>query len=332
MRLDSARALKLQVALEVFAPIARRLLERAMARHVDLPLPIPPLQRIALGIAKGQGFGDFTLAVRLQSHSDLLHAVVERVRALAKSEINVGFVGRVTPQSAGALEPADLRQVRRPLVIGCSVAHVAGTAGTLGMIARHRKTGRAVMLSNSHVLAQAGLAKPGDAVTQPGRIDGGASDDHVAALLDFVPLKTAGSNQVDAAVAVLDDSIPFETLVPGIGVFAFSDAEQLAPGQRVRKLGRTTGLTTGEITVTELDDLAVDYDIGTLVFDNQIEIKGLPGVPFSRSGDSGSLVIDDDAKAIGLLFSGSPDANEGAGVSYATPLPRVLASLDLEPL
>jgi hypothetical protein len=352
MRIESVRDLKLEVAFDVFAPIAERLLDRARSATSRLRAAVPPLQRLCLGIGKGARAGDFRLAVRLQSDSALLRALLEQVRAKASGEIDVAFIGRVkalakkppkkpAPKKPPAAKPAaatsdqltpqDLQKIRRPLVIGCSIGHVDTTAGTIGLIARHRKTGRTVLLSNSHVLAQAGLAKLGDAVTQPGRLDGGSAADHVAALLDFVPMKAEGANFVDAAIAVVDSSIQFDIgMVPGIGAVTVADGEPILPGQKVMKVGRTSALTEGEIMVTELDDIAVDYaDIGTVVFDDQIEIKGLPGKPFSRDGDSGSLIINAQKRAIGLLFAGNPFEQDGAGLSFANPLPKVMTALDL---
>ena len=82
--------------------------------------------------------------------------------------------------------------------------------------------------------------------------------------------------------------------------------------------------------VTELDDVAVDYaGVGVVVFDDQIEIKGFPGIPFSREGDSGSLVVNTNNRAIGLLFAGNPDLNDGMGLSFANPLGKVMTALDL---
>ena len=49
-----------------------------------------------------------------------------------------------------------------------------------------------------------------------------------------------------------------------------------------------------------------------------------------QPGDSGSLVIDEAMTAIGMVFSGNPFANDGAGVSYANPLPKVIAGLDID--
>jgi hypothetical protein len=290
MKIQSARDLKLEIASEVFAPIAKDLLERALNPKLGTILIPSPLQRIALGIAQGKTAGEFTLAVRLQAKSALLNKVVDLVRARAPGEIDVRFVGRVRAHDDVGSAVTDLRKACRPLVSGCSIAHVAFTAGTLGLIARHRKSGRPVITSNAHVLAQAGQAKLGDVVTQPGPMDGATSDNHVAALLDFLPLKLAGSNRIDAAIAVVEDSVPLApNVLPGFGSFTIPDDDLVLPGMKVMKLGRTTGHSVGEITATEMDDIAVDYDIGTATFDDQIEITGTPDRPFSDRGDSGAL-------------------------------------------
>jgi hypothetical protein len=350
MRIESVRDLKLEIAVDVFAPIAERLLDRAMSVGRQLGVR-PPLQRLCLGIGRGGKRGDFRLAVRMQSQSALVRTLVEQVRVKVGGEIDVAFIGRVKPLAKKAkkaavrpvvppvapavavrpLTPADLQKIRRPLVIGCSVGHFRTTAGSVGLIARHRKTGRVVLLSNSHVFAQAGLATLGDAIMQPGRLDGGGVDDHVAALLDFVQMKTEGSNFIDAAIAVVDDSIQLETgAVPGIGAVTLTGDELILPGQKVRKVGRTSAFTEGEVMATELDDIAVDYaDVGTVVFDDQIEIKGLPNKPFSRDGDSGSLIVNDTNQAVGLLFAGNPFLEDGSGLSFANPLPKVMTALDL---
>ena len=330
MQMQSVRDLKREIAADVFAPFVNNLLERALGPQPGAPVP-SPFHQLALGIMRGPAAGEFILAVRLQTQSALLQHLVERIRAKAHGELDVRFIGRVQAQD-GANDSATLRKLCRPLVIGCSVSHVESTAGSLGLIAKHHKTGRTVLLSNSHVLAQAGQAKVGDAVTQPGPLDGGG-DKHVAALLDFVPLKLSGANHVDAAIAVVDKSIALTPkTLPGLGAFTVPNVELATPGMKVLKIGRTTGLTRGEITATEMDHVAVDYDIGVASFDDQIEITGMPGHPFSDGGDSGSLVLDEQMRAIGLLFAGSATANDGRGISFANHLPKVMAALALEPL
>jgi len=44
---------------------------------------------------------------------------------------------------------------------------------------------------------------------------------------------------------------------------------------------------------------------------------------FSDGGDSGSLILDMERRAVGLLFAGADDAN----VTWANPIRRVLRAL-----
>ncbi len=75
----------------------------------------------------------------------------------------------------------------------------------------------------------------------------------------------------------------------------------------------------------------VDYSIGPLEFDDQIEIRGIDGRPFSTAGDSGALIVDQDLRAVGLLFAGRDTGNaEESGLTYAHPIRNVLTALDAE--
>ena len=330
MNIQSVRELKLELAAEVFAPIASELRERAQRRLLRMPQRSSPLQRVALGIGKSTRRGEFSLAVRLQARSKALQAMVERLRERARGEIDVRFIGHLRPHDGIQGPPAGLRKICRPLVIGCSVGHIATTAGTLGLIARHRKTGQAVMLSNSHILAQSGQAQNGDPITQPGPLDGGNADNVVAALTDSTTLNVPGPNQFDAAIAIIDSGVAYTpNIVPELGAFTIGSEDTILPGVKVAKVGRTTDLRRGEILATELDDVVVRYDIGDATFDHQIEIAGQPNLPFSDDGDSGSLVLDQQMRAIGLIFCGNPNANGGAGLSYANHLARIMTALDI---
>ncbi len=330
MKLQSVRDLKLELAAEVFAPIGEELLERALRPRLRRARHPSALERVAIGVGFSDTKGEYTLAVRLQARSKALRATAERLRNRARGEIDVRFIGRLHPHDGAPVSPADLRKACRPLIVGCSVGHIAATAGTLGLIARHRKTGRAVILSNSHILAQSGQAKAGDPITQPGPLDGGDAKGVVAALLDSSTLNLNGPNQFDAAIAMIDTDLAYTAnSAPQLGSFTIGDEEVILPGVEVAKIGRTTGLRRGKILATELDVIVVDYDVGTATFDHQLEIGGAPNLPFSDNGDSGSLVIDDKMRAIGLVFCGNPNANDGSGLSYANHLPRLMIVLDV---
>ncbi len=88
----------------------------------------------------------------------------------------------------------------------------------------------------------------------------------------------------------------------------------------VRKSGRTTGLSTGEITVL---DATVDVSYGLFQsarFEGQI-VTG----PMSSPGDSGSLLVAGDSQlAVGLLFAGSDQA------TIHNPIQAVLDCLEVE--
>jgi hypothetical protein len=329
MKLQSVRDLKLEVALEVFAPHLNDLIARSTSPSFDrFQLPIHP-PNIGIGIGIGQRPEEFTLAIRFKERLPDLDLLLRKIIALANNEVDIVATGAIRA-FVPAVDVATLRSRCRPLVIGCSVAHVTSTAGTLGLIARHTKTNRAVLVSSGHVFAHAGTANIGDSITQPGKADGDAVP--VGSLLDFVPLKTNGSNQVDAAIALPDASIDLQSNeIPGLGSFTIAPADVLRPNMSVSKLGRTSGLTRGVVTAVEIDNIVMASEVGDVTFDDQIEVKGVDG-PFSRQGDSGSLVVSDQNQAIGMVFCGNEFANGGLGVTYANPLPKVMNAFNLTPL
>lgn len=107
-----------------------------------------------------------------------------------------------------------------------------------------------------------------------------------------------GDNLVDAAIAgpLNVDDVSDEIL--NIGQLAGATSAEL--GMALKKMGRTTGFTTG--TVDQIDvTVNVQYGQGLIArFVDQI-IAG----PMSQGGDSGSAVLNDDNQLVGLLFAGS---------------------------
>ena len=281
--------------------------------------------RPAIGLAP-TGPGRAHLAIRVAAEDDarvLLTGLDDAVRA----EVDVRVTGPILAQSSPSPEQ---QQRTRPLVPGLSVAHAAVSAGTLGGFVR--LGGRLAILSNNHVLAASDAGAPGDAVLQPGPADGGTPADRVATLAGSVPL-AEGRNRVDAAVATLDEGVEAEPgALPGGPLGAVVPAgEDVDPDEEVEKVGRTTGHTRGRITAVEVDGVAVQYDDGVHLFDDQIEIEGLSGA-FSAGGDSGSVIWrSSDRAPLALLFAGSSEGGStGAGLTFASPLSSVLAALGVE--
>jgi hypothetical protein len=181
------------------------------------------------------------------------------------------------------------------------------------------------------VLADEDRARGGDEVLQPGDADGGRRPDDTVGALDYsVALDPVGVNHVDCAVARVNDDVAIDRSgLRGLGHLG----EVGAPEDTgwVVKIGRTTGLTFGTVTAFELDGLYVEYSAATLRFDAQLEVASVSDDPFSRGGDSGSLVVTRDAlRPVGLLFAGSERGGPGdAGLTYANPIDAVLDELDV---
>ena len=221
----------------------------------------------------------------------------------------------------------------RPAPGGVSIGHRDITAGTLGCLVK--KNGVIHILSNNHVMAKSNKAEIGDPILQPGRADNGSyPTDHIANLADFIPISIAGlpskcpistgvvalfngaataigsptrlqairrqatDNLVDVAIArPLDDNDVSDEILE-IGSIQGLGSGEL--GMAIKKSGRTTGLTTGEIQ--QIDVTAnVQYGPGQIAtFSDQL----LAGA-MSQGGDSGSAVLDNDNRLVGLLFAGS---------------------------
>jgi hypothetical protein len=244
---------------------------------------------------------------------------------------------RRVPAPLAAPCTRERRGVRRPLVAGISVAHVAVTAGTIAAFVRSTRSGddpSAVhLLSNHHVLAGGPRPRAGDDVRQPGPYDGGTDAHHVADLHRFVPVRTGGRarNRVDAAIARLRDGVGFRPEICSIGrVRGVAPASE---GLFVRKHGRTTGLTEGVVTDVAYDAIvAMDEEEGEVEarFTDQVRVASQGDGPIGLGGDSGSLLVtrETGARAVGLYFAGPEDGSYGV----ANPIDAVLAALEVEVL
>lgn len=189
----------------------------------------------------------------------------------------------------------------RPVPGGVSCGHYKITAGTLGALVYDVFTGRRMILSNNHVLANCNEAKNGDPITQPGPYDGGKDpEDRIAVLNRFISIKAPPvGNTVDAAIAnpINEDDLSDEILDIGL----VTSAESAVVGMKVAKSGRTSGYTEGIIQDIHASVKVAGYPWGETVFEDQIITTSI-----GQPGDSGSLVINADTKkAVGLLFAGS---------------------------
>ncbi len=342
MKLDSVRELKAILAVDVIArlyePKGRRLLSFSARRRGRVEAVQPT---IALGVVRRAKY-DFRLGVRIQRREMERSAALEAIRQAAKGEIDQRYVGRVVKQAHNAAWRTKRRQEQtapwhrrrnRPLRIGGSIGHHRITAGTLGCFVAPGEHRGVFILSNNHVLADENRGKIGDAVLQPAPYDEGVRPrDVIGELASFVKLKRLRANRVDAAVCTVGDGpAPDARRLHELGALAGLGDGFLDEGAAVAKIGRTTGLTRGRVTMFEADNVVVEYDLGSLRFDDQIEIESTGDGPFSSGGDSGSLIVDAGLRGVGLLFAGSDQGGRnGRGLTYANPLRAILESLKIE--
>ena len=312
---------------------ARELSERVV-RPSDVADGAPAL---AIGLAP-QPDGSYALAVRYRLGLPSVRSLARKVAAEVGQDVDIRRTGRISTLALGD-DPSKVRPRPpvitaralgqtgrvRPLRPGVSIAHVDVSAGTLGAFVH--KGGVVHALSNYHVLSGTPQAEVGDLILQPGPADGGqAPDDRVGTLAARVDLVPGRDATVDCALALLDD----QEVDPTYPVGLITTTAAALGGEKVAKIGRTTSVTRGHVTAIELDNVVVGYgeDLGEISFDNQIEVESTGRGPFSRGGDSGSLVYREDGVALGLLFAGSESGGEnGTGLTYINPIDAVLDAL-----
>lgn len=200
----------------------------------------------------------------------------------------------------------------RPAIPGFSVGHLKVSAGTFGCLVRLNgdKDGLYI-LSNSHVLANQGIAKKGDVIIQPGDFDGGKyPGDEIAKLFDWVPFQftaTSYPNLVDAAVAKVNDNNSVTSAIQKIGV-PKGISKTLRREMKVQKTGRTTDYTTGVIKDVDYR-LALDYKRPGGGEDRVGLRDQVLCTRFTAGGDSGSAVLNSNGSVVGLHFAGSPSSS-----------------------
>lgn len=258
-----------------------------------------------------------------------------RIYVKKKIELHLLSVSDLLPQSLDTIE-TDVIEVGeivalgykekiRPAPGGVSIGHYKVSAGTLGCLVIDNKTDEVLILSNNHVLANSNKAKLGDKIIQPGVYDGGSIDkDVIAYLTRYIKIisknwtcwKPTPKNLVDCAVAKpIDENLVVSEIIKiGTPIGVVFPKE----GMSLQKSGRTTEYTQGKITDIDAT-ISVNYGDFVAVFKHQIITTAM-----SAGGDSGSLVLDDNKQAVGLLFAGSDK------ITILNPIHEVLSQLEVE--
>jgi hypothetical protein len=218
-----------------------------------------------------------------------------------------------------------------PLLGGCSVGVCdpdpfnppGPSAGTLGVLVRDRATGDIMALSNWHVLV---MRAPSSDVVQPSLLDTG----HCTADIIGQVARSTINDVVDCAVATLTARDRQQQIL-NIGWVRGWDGTMI--GNRVKKRGRTTGLTYGDVDTVDAT-VTIAYPDGARTLRRQVGIWRADGVSdvFLRPGDSGSAVVDWNYRVVGLAFAGSagnPFLPDGA-YAWANPMADVLDAMQVD--
>lgn len=214
---------------------------------------------------------------------------------------------------------SEQRQRHRPIIAGISGCHKDCTACTISGF--FQKEGKILVALNNHCGAMENKAKKGDPWIQPSPYDNGVYPrDEFAKLESFVEIKFEEfecpwrNAVIQFLRKITHKSLPLNTVdialgepttSYAIGAFkipnAFAGSRIPSEGEKVCKMGRTTGYTEGTVESTSVT-IEVMYSRGKALFTDCILVRG---TNFSAGGDSGSPVFDMQGNVVGILFAGS---------------------------
>ncbi len=220
---------------------------------------------------------------------------------------------RKPPAAAGPELAASVRERVRPLRPGLSIAGVHRSAGTICCFVLDAE-GRRYVLSSDDVLGNS----PGFDVLQPGPLDGGVAEDRVGSVTKVITTAPDRPRTIAGAIAALEEDIEVSNEMPGGGAIT-GVASRVVLGQRLRAVGRTSGVVTTTVIAIEVDGVEIYGDKGPERFDGLIETE-----PFSQPGDSGAPLVNEEGKLVGFVYAGG-DKN-----TFVMPIKPVLERLGVQ--
>ena len=248
--------------------------------------------------------------------------IYDDVPSEVEALVNIPAPGITAANTNGTI-PERLRQ--RDLICGLQIQNFDDdvregilpkqmVVGTLGCFVT-LKNGARALLSNNHVVAAENRGQRGsDSIFQPGCAVHSAAD-QIAVLADYEPLvfippgttladQFAFVNVIDAGIAIIDSHIQ--------SIQGFDPVRNLSPpagialptlGETVFKVGRTTGLTYGEVRDVDVRVNQVHYPSGSCCFEQSFIVETNEKQPFSAGGDSGSIILNQFGEVLGLLYA-----------------------------
>jgi hypothetical protein len=212
-------------------------------------------------------------------------------------------------QEISAFGGMALRKRFRPASGGVSAASFRFPVGTLSIPVRDSlNPNYYCILSSNHVLAYLNYGRIGDPILQPSYGTGGIyPQDQIGVLARFVPLFFGQNyvNRVDAAIAYVYPGSVSQAVETVGAIEVVKGVDDIVVGEAVQKIGCVSGHTTGVIQATRAN-VWINYSLAGFgdtpaFFTDQIITDAM-----AMFGDSGSLLLDMDNNALGLLCAGSP--------------------------
>jgi hypothetical protein len=215
----------------------------------------------------------------------------------------------------------DRTKHRNPLRPGCAIGQ-RGTngPGTLGCFVTN-PAGHIFLLSNLHVLKQAGIGAGDAEIIQPAHLTGGSYTDVVADYVD-------GDPALDAAIARVRPGLQVTQTIAGPNGFTISGTAAPYQWQLVKKRGCATGYRCGEVSDAQERSVAmlrpgfgnVDHLIQITRDGDRDEVDDLG---FQLPGDSGTILCDVQGRVIGLMSLGGGNRQQtGLAIAIAPILQR----------
>jgi hypothetical protein len=239
--------------------------------------------------------------------------------------IRVHKMGAITVRPEAAANTTHhglLFQRNNRICCGSSCAPTSeNCSGTLGALVRKPNTNQLFLLSNNHVFAGCNHVPQNQPILSPSSNDGspsGRAPGEIGRHHEIHELRSGNPifvNPCDAGLALARATSP-DILSSWQGDQNDGyDTPALVEGpvslMRVKKFGRTTGLTFGEIEAKVSTPMPVEYRSkhfkGVVWFKDVWSVRAEDAC-FAIAGDSGSLVVTDDgSRAVGLVFAANPN-------------------------
>ncbi len=209
--------------------------------------------------------------------------------------------------------------------------YYSATVGTLGCFARD-KNNRIHLLTASYVLGFHNNAQVDDLVFVEGENSRNGQPVAKVAGNSLSPSKliTGGPDppSVGIASARCEPGIQpdFEALPLAWRIRSVGSAKE---GDRVAKIGRTSGLTTGTVQSVDLTVKLSGFGQRLLVVSDCLRIKGDHGSEFSLAGDGGAAIVREDGAVLGIIIGAFSGSKDKPGSSIASPIAKALDELEL---